>query len=134
MTKPAPKWIYDRAEGRYKHCWKRPEPGFQPGHRGPVGKCSSLITDVVATELVNTGIHDAADEVEQEDGRKYSSKIYNVHNGAIYVAVPTMPGVSYHGYPVQGRLSRKLLGRLRERATELDCLKAFEKWVREYIS
>lgn len=101
-TKPASKWIYERGEGRNKHCWNQPRAGFVPGLRGQVGKCSNQITDAVATEL-------------------------------IYVAVPTQPGKSYHGYPVRGPLPRKLLKKLRQKAEETGCLKAFEKWVRDYI-
>jgi len=34
-----PKWTYERGEGRYKHRWINDYPGFEPGSKGPVGKC-----------------------------------------------------------------------------------------------
>lgn len=133
MTRPANEWIYERGEGRTKHCWSEPFAGFKPSQRGQVGKCSNKITDAVATKLLNNGINDTGEQVGREDGVDYPSKIYTVHDGAIYVAVPTCPGISYHGYPVRGRLPRKLVAKLRQKATESDCLREFEKWVREYI-
>lgn len=130
---PASKRIYDRGEDRFKHCWSNPYPGFLPGRRGHIGKCSKRITDAIATELLQTGIHDEADINERDDGGIYPSKVYNVHQGTIYVAVPTQPGISFHGYPVQGRLPRKLLKRLRELAEAHGCLREYDKWVKEYI-
>lgn len=132
-TKPVRKWIYERGEGRTKHCWNKPRAGFKPGLRGQVGKCSNQITDAVATELLNGGLPDEDGRPESPGNDSYPQRIYNVFDGAIYVAVPTQPGKSYHGYPVQGRLPRKLLKRLRQKAEEIGCLQAFEKWVRDYI-
>jgi hypothetical protein len=37
----APRWRYERGEGRYKHRWSNDYAGFEPGGKGPVGKCPS---------------------------------------------------------------------------------------------
>jgi hypothetical protein len=121
------KWQYERGEGRTKHCWNRPYAGFEPGKRGPVGKCANTITDEIACELLNSGIPWG------EDG-DWPEEIYNVHEGTVYVAVPTRPGVSYHGYPYQGRLPARLVQQLRYKAQEKGCLREFEKWKKDYLT
>ena len=130
-----PKWLYERGEGRRKHCWNKSVPGFVPGKRGPVGKCSNLITDVIAKTLLNSGFHLPPDEDEDEDEDHagwYPDEIFNVHNGAVYVAVPTQPGRSYHGYPYQGRLPKVVVASLRARAAEDGCLEGLERWLKEH--
>src|SRR5690554_2428452 len=123
-TKPARKWVYERGEGRTKHCWNQPRAGFEPSRRGQVGKCSNQITDAVATELLNEGLPDEDGRQRSQENKSYPQRIYNVFDGAIYVAVPTQPGKSYHGYPVRGPLPRKLLKKLRQKAEEAGCLPA----------
>lgn len=132
-TKPARKWTYERGEGRTKHCWNKPFAGFAPSRRGQVGKCSNQITDVIATALLNEGIPEECARPGRGGNDSYPQRIYTVHDGAIYVAVPTQPGKSYHGYPVRGILPRRLVKELRQKAEAAGCLPKFEKWVREYI-
>jgi len=126
-----PKWLYERGEGRRKHCWNKSTPGFVPSKRGPVGKCSNLITDSVAQTLLNSGFLLPPDEDEDETDW-YPDEVFNVHNGAVYVAVPTQPGKSYHGYPYRGRLPKVVVASLRARAAEVGCLEGLERWLKEY--
>ena len=53
---PQMDWLYERGEGRYKHCWKCDSAGFIEQHGVMVGKCHSSITDEVATELLRNGV------------------------------------------------------------------------------
>ena len=63
----------------------------------------------------------------------YPKYLYTVHDGAIYEARTSDAGVSYHGFPYRGRLSRKLLEQLRAMAKQKNCLDAFEDWVKKHI-
>jgi hypothetical protein len=94
------KWIYERGEGRFKHCWGNPFAGFVPSVRGAIGKCSSKITDEVAQALLDTGLPFV--DFEEDDEDSFPGKIFNLHEGVVYEAVPTNPGQAYHGYPWRG--------------------------------
>ena len=129
------KWIYERGEGRYKHCWNRPYAGFVPGGKGPVGKCSCTITRGIAEKTLNEGIPLAVDTAR---GETFPGKIYCVYEGAIYEAVPTMPGVSYHGYPWRGDLKgrasipRRIMRELRDMAEQQGFSEEFRSWEKKY--
>src|SRR5690554_2752228 len=93
------RWVYERGEGRYKHRWKNDYAGFEPGEKGPIGKCPKSLTEQLATELLNQGVPYFDDPEDPSP-----SKIYAIYRGVIYEAAPTMPGVSWHGYPWRGDL------------------------------
>ena len=128
-------WKYDRGDGRYKHRWKKPYAGFVPGSKGSVGKCSCNITQDIAQEALNKGIPFL---VVERGGKKYPKYIYCVYNGVIYEAVPTLPGVSYHGYPWRGdlkgrtKIPRSIMKKLRKIAEKDGCLQEFDKWEKIY--
>lgn len=120
------KWIYERGEGRLKHCWRKPYAGFMPSNRGAVGKCSSEVTDQVAQSLLDTGI--PLSEFEEDS---FPSKIFNVHKGVIYEAVPTVPGHSYHGFPWRGqRLPMKIIEALAKVAENSGHEPEFKRWLK----
>lgn len=124
------KWIYDAGEHRIKHCWSRPEAGFESGDGRVIGKCSSNIDHLTAEQLLNDGIviEGSADQPE---------KIVNVYEGVIYVAVPTIPGKSFHGYPWKSlpgrsRIARKVFEELKRRAVESGHDRQFRQWVKDH--
>lgn len=124
-------WLYERGEGRFKHCWDRDEASFSPSGRGMVGKCHSSITNDVAQRLLRNGV------VYTAPGAIEPTHVYAVYRGAIYEAAPTQVGISFHGYPWragQGRpaLPRKIVKALEQKALEDGCLKEFKKWWKEY--
>ena len=49
-------WRYERGEGRHKHRWSNDYAGFQPGSKGPVGKCPSSVDEALAEEILNSVI------------------------------------------------------------------------------
>jgi len=125
-------YLYERGDGRFKHCWSRPYAGFEPKYdgqplQGQVGKCSSKINDTRAQELLDDGI-----EVRDDRNDEHPSCIYNVFEGVPYEAVPTQYDKSYHGYPWQGRMPKWVLKELRTRAWNEGFRDTFEKWVETY--
>lgn len=122
---------YERGEGRHKHRWKLDQAGFQPGSRGPIGKCHHSIDESTAQKLLRSGIVAASPYQDEED---YPSEVYTVYRGVPYVAVPTTPGKSYPGYPWRGRMApsvkRELFARARAEGTE----RVFDTWLSEYGS
>ncbi len=122
---------YERGDGRIKHCWNRSEAGFEPCGHGQVGKCANTITDDIAQGLLETGLYLSADMPDESES--HPEEIFNVYQGVIYVAVPTRPSVSYHGYPYKGRLPKRLLDRLRTRAMDQDYESQFKKWTKTFI-
>lgn len=119
-------WSYERGEGRFKHCWRKRYAGFIPSKRGEIGKCSSEITDEIAQSLLDTGI--SLFEYEEDS---YPSRIYNVHNGVIYEAMPTIPGVSYHGFPWRGqRPPLKIIEALENAAKKSGHEAEFKRWLK----
>jgi len=121
------KYLYERGEGRFKHCWNRPYAGFEPDKRGEVGKCSSKITNDVAQALLEDGV-----EFKINDDDPHPDKIYNVFDGVPYVATITRPGVSYHGYPWRGSIPMRILRELERRADAAGNSREFKNWVREF--
>ncbi|EAZ98221.1 hypothetical protein [Marinobacter sp. ELB17] len=125
--------LYERGEGRHKHRWKHDFAGFEPGDKGQIGKCPKSITEQLATEILNQGVpyyDDLGDEIP--------SKIYSVHKGVIYEAAPTMPGISWHGYPWRGNLrgrrplSSRIVRKLKKMAEKSGHSKEFEQWLKQY--
>lgn len=120
---------YDPGQGRTKHKWNRDEAGFKPSKRGAVGKCPKILKDDEREALLNDGV--PFFDFEEDE---HPSRIYNVHNGVIYEAQPTEYGKSYHGYPWQGDLPKRILHILEIRAEKAGCLKELKKWLKEHLS
>ncbi|MBS0602653.1 MAG: hypothetical protein JSR94_15640 [Proteobacteria bacterium] len=123
-------WEYDPGEPRHKHCGNKPEAEFVGSGSGLIGKCSSSIDHQTAWRLLNEGI-------PLEGTQDSPQKIVNVFMGVIYVAVPTVPGRSFHGYPWRRRpgnhgMPRQMLKKLRARAEQDGYVRQFDDWVRDY--
>lgn len=124
-------WIYERGDGRHKHCWSQDQAGFVGNGEAMVGKCAASITDACAVALLRSGL------VYHAPGTQEPEHVYAVYRGVIYEAAPTRPGVSFHGYPWCGRQGRpslppRILRELRSRATQEGYLKEFESWLTQY--
>lgn len=127
MTKK--KWDYDPGVRRFKHKWSRPEAGFDERRGVPIGKCPNSITVKQAERLLNSGVPWPE---EWESSSQHPSRIYNVFEGVVYEAVPTMRGYSYHGFPARKRLPRLVLCELEKRATEAGFAQEFKQWIKTY--
>lgn len=122
-------WEYDPGARRFKHKWRRPEAGFDERGGVPVGKCPGTLSVETAKKLLKSGIPWPE---EWEASADYPSRIYNVHEGVVYEARPTMRGDSYHGFPARGRLPRQLTRELERRAAKNGCERELRQWLKTY--
>ena len=98
-------WVYqENLDRKHKRGWDQPRPGFMEVKGEIVGKCPTTITVEKAEELLNSGIP----YFPQRWPRSYPERIYNIHDGHLYRATPTVPGRSYHGFPEHPTNARKL--------------------------
>ena len=123
---------YDKGEKRYKHVGKEDSPGFRVFSDDPKrveGLCPRNISIELCESLLNEAI--AAPNGDRETD--YPKYLYVVHDGAIYEARTSDAGLSYHGFPFRGYLSKKLVELLRAMAEQKKCLKEFNRWVKDNI-
>jgi hypothetical protein len=125
-----PKWLYDPGETpKRKHGWSKNQAGFARLGDQLVAKCPKNLTNEQAQQLLDDGI---PDDGARGDAR-CPRRIYNVHDGVLYRAVPTCAGVSYHGFPELPsefeRLEESLRARIWERARSAGQERALKKWL-----
>jgi hypothetical protein len=130
MTDPQRK--YDKGEKRFKHEGRSSQPEIQFSKKNPkvwVGLRPANMDVELREGLLKEAIPAPAGDREID----YPKYLYVVHDGAIYEGRTSDAGVSYHGFPYRGKLSRELLEQLREMARKKQCLKLFEDWVKKHI-
>lgn len=128
---PQPVWRYDPAEHRKKHCWHKPEAGFVRSGAHIHGKCPNTLSKAFAQTLLIDALHLPV-EVEGTQ----PPKLWTVHEGVIFEAVPSGPG-AYHGYPWcsrpgMNRLPRKIQKGLMEMAERKGCLRECKDWMNKH--
>lgn len=129
-----PPWRYEPESPKRKHHWDCDEPGFVelPRRGAPgcvrVSKCpASLTVDDCATLLSEAIPWSPAGWT-----KSYPKRLYVVHRGWLYRAMPTQPGVSYHGFPEDpeaGVVPESLHDRIRGVAREKSCELEIERWL-----
>ncbi len=125
------KWKYEPDERpKRKHHWDKDVPGFVSIAGEIVAKCPRNLSLERAEELINEGIPFDSDRAGVGP---WPGTIYVVHEGAVYRAKPTSPGVSYHGFPETAERCRKLPRTVRNailaRADELGCGVEVRRWM-----
>lgn len=123
--------VYDKGEGRFKHVGRKPYPEIvlnDGNPKKPVGKCPNNISAEKRQELLNGAIA----WPEGEDAEEPAT-LYAVHDGAVYEAMSSDDGATWHGYPFEGSLSGLLIERLRMRAKEIGCEDGFKQWERKHL-
>lgn len=124
------RWRYQPDEQpKKKHGWHKAEAGFVEVAGAPVGKCPNTISNEEAERLLNAGI-----EVRPSRSQAaYPERIYVIHNGVLYRAVPTIRGESYHGFPERAvdfqRLPGKVKRQILAHAKRTNQLRALRKWL-----
>jgi len=123
-------YLYDPGEHRTKHCGLSPEAHFVERGSTKIGKCPSTLSKEMAQTLLQSGVPYSSEN-------EYPVRIYAVHEGVVYEAWPTMPGISYHGFPWRGRpghnrLPRPVKRELERRACEQGYLDKFQSWLKQH--
>ena len=124
------KYVHDRRR-KHKRAWKKNEAGFMQDPKGSfIGKCPANMTVEVAEALLNSGIEFSSDRWPHD----YPERIYNIRDGVVYRATPTVPGESYHGFPEHPDRARKLprdiKDQLMQLADKLGCHEEVRKWLK----
>lgn len=88
-------WTYDPGDGRCKHRWNRNYAGHVPQGNRIIGKCPKNLGHPRAELALNTGF----EYYDRRRSKDYPSRIFAVIDGVVYRAMPTLPGISYHGFP-----------------------------------
>lgn len=131
------RWEYDPAEHRFKHCWNRPYAEVTRDGSTYKGKCPSTLSKVAACDLVNDAEYEGKNPQDGFNTGEFQPKrIWNIHEGVVYEAVPTQSG-SYHGYPWCGkpganRLPIAVRIALAQRAAEQGFEREFKAWMKRY--
>ena len=123
---------YDKGDRRYKHVNTAASPRFVTKHGNPkhvIGQCPNGMSAALLDHLVNEAFPTSSDS----SCTAFPKRVYVVHDGAIYQAMTSDQGKTYHGYPYQGKLSSSMLTALRKMAINKGCLGGFDQWVDRYI-
>ncbi|MEE3624505.1 hypothetical protein UCD39_10965 [Nitrospirillum sp. BR 11752] len=120
-----------------KHKGANSKPEFFYGNDNhPEGMCPSTIKLDTAAEILRDGIPYSP----QGWSKSHPKWVFNIYEGAVYKAVETVPGASYHGFPCPGPrthprkpdMPKLIKDKLFERARERDCLADIEAWFGKY--
>jgi hypothetical protein len=104
-------WRYEPDENpKRRHAWSNAHAGFVIVQGVEIGKCPNNISLAEAERLLNTGI--PLNATRSVAG--YPARVYVVHDGVVYRATPTNPGVSYHAFPEKAEEFRRLPRSVRE--------------------
>ncbi|MBF0145725.1 MAG: hypothetical protein HQL84_07360 [Magnetococcales bacterium] len=126
-------YSYVPGQMRRKHKWTRDKADFDPPNvPGSPGKCPSSITNTpgLAERLLQEGI-------PWPPTAEHPERVYNVHQGVVYRAVPTIAGKSFHGFPEKEQSGRRVpeevLEDLAARADKAGEFKKFKEWASTYL-
>ena len=128
-----PQRVYDKGERRFKHVGRGTAPYIEFDESQPkkwVGKCPNNIPDAKKAELLNKAVAKPNGDSEAS----YPTRLYVVHEGAIYEAQTSDGGRTYHAYPYKGDLSKSLVEALKAMAVTEGSLTAFKAWYSSYIN
>ncbi len=123
---------YDRGGNRRKHIGSSHVPEIVTVGGEIVGKCPTGRTPEWRQALLD----DAVGYVTIEPySAAFPKRLFAVDSdGAIYAAQTSNPGDSYHGYPYDGPLGKRILKALREKAVQKRCENLFDSWVKNHIT
>ena len=123
---------YERGENRRKHVGRLPQPEIVKVGDEVVGKCPTGKTDAWRQALLDGAVGMITIDPYSE---AFPKRLFCIDgDGTIYAAQTTSPGDSYHGYPYEGPLGKRVLRVLEEKAGTLGCTTPFRKWVKEHIT
>jgi hypothetical protein len=124
-------WDYvENPDRKHKRGWDKPSPDFVEVNGELVGKCPTTITVEMATKLLNLGIP----YFPPRWPRAYPERIYNIYEGQLYRATPTVPGVSYHGFPEHPTKAQKLPKALKQQILDSPAAAEYQEEIRRCLS
>jgi hypothetical protein len=109
---------------KHKRGWNQPQAGFVIENGEEVGKCPANLPLEIAETLLND-----EHRIEYSPPRwpnSYPDRIYNIHEGQLYRATPTVPGRSYHGFPENPAKALRLPREVKLRILALACTRNCE--------
>ena len=123
------RWKYETDENpKRKHHWSEDYAGFVKVGDTLVGKCPGNLSMQDCESLLNTGISWHPDRWR----KNYPKRIYNIRDGVVYRATPTVGGVSYHGFPERPeQFPAEIEPQLLQLADQLGCGNEVRKWLKE---
>jgi hypothetical protein len=124
---------YDKGEKRFKHVGTGDCPEFRVFSNDPK-RVEGLCPRNMSAELREKLLNEAVAAPNGDRKADYPKYLYVVHNGAIYEARTSDAGVSYHGFPLKGPLSKQLVATLRTTAQKKKCVKEFDRWIKDHIT
>lgn len=126
------RWRYVPDEDpKRKHHWTESRAGFVKVGSAKVGKCPATMSVTDAEALLNDAIPWSPARWRHD----HPQRLYSVLDGVVYRATPTVPGVSYHGFPeLPGRFpaggnASEVKQLLLQRAAEQNCEKEVRAWM-----
>lgn len=120
---------YDKSENRRKHLGTHVEAmmAYEKGGNW-VGKCPQGFDLSIAQKLVQYGIPEFRETTSEKPYR-----IWNYHNGAIYIARSSDGGKTWHGFPngyPMPEPPRPILRELEQRARESGQESKIKQWLK----
>lgn len=130
-TSAPPVWLYEPDEQpKRKHRWGESHAGFAMQNGEKVGKCPADMTSAQAQALLNT---QSVPFFNPKALGPNPDRLYVVHDGVVYRAHPTRPGISFHAFPEDparlARLPKRWRDQIIELADRLGCKKAALDWM-----
>ena len=124
-------WLYETEWPKRKHGWNKPTAGFVRGQRGQIGKCPLGIAPPQAQAILNRAIP----YYGERRPNSHPKRLYAVHDGVVYRAMPTRHGISYHAFPEhhskfpRSRAGQQLKQQLIDQARQLGCEAGVRQWM-----
>lgn len=119
---------YDKGERRHKHVSRSSSPEFQYDRGNPkriIGKCPNNLTPADCEAILGRAI-----PVPNGDRSLVPHKrLYAFHDGTIYECRTSDHGMTYHGFPLRGRMPRWAADALRASLkSDVEC-SALDAWI-----
>jgi hypothetical protein len=122
-------WRYDKGENRHKHSGSHSDARMVFKQGVWVGKCPKSFSLKIAGELLSEGVPEYLDRAPDKPYR-----LWNYHDGAIYVAYSQDRGQTWHGFPnghPKREPPRRILRELEKRASERGEEQRIKEWLKK---
>jgi hypothetical protein len=120
-------WLYEADEKpKQRHSWQNKKAGFIEVKGVLIGKCPKGQDPKVAETLLNDGIPYFP---PRSWNHWHPKSIFIIHDGAVFRALPTVPGKSYHAFPEKERIPPRIRQQILDKARKLGCFDKVRRWL-----